>query len=162
MTSDRYIYFFSLAVPSAYLPCPSIHGILEAAVDRTRYTVPHTGHFRQWIHTRAVFSLPVITRFRLHAGAATDKYSRWRPGHEGAFASRETSGWSPPPPPPPPRQVRSSRITIALATSQWNFYKVRNCRGDGCPVSHDNSRRCISYVAPFYSREEAAKIYGRR
>lgn len=100
MTSDRYIYFFSLAVPSAYLPCPSIHGILEAAVDRTRYTVPHTGHFRQWIHTRAVFSLPVITRFRLHAGAATDKYSRWRPGHEGAFASRETSGWSPPPPPP--------------------------------------------------------------
>lgn len=57
MTPDRY-YFFSLAVrvPTYRATCPSIHGILEAAVDRTRYTASHTGHFRQQVHTRAVLS----------------------------------------------------------------------------------------------------------
>jgi len=31
---------------------PRIRGISEAAVDRARYTIPHTAHFRQRVHAR--------------------------------------------------------------------------------------------------------------
>lgn len=152
--------------PSTYATCPSIHGISEAAVDRTpRYTVPHTGHFRQRTHGRArtlyththARSDPLLREFvytrarrraRIHSCFVPPSRERYRePGEREQGEKRED----------PraaartrakeqrraaePRQVRFSRLTIVVAVLEFLPWKVRNCQ-QRLSASRDNSSFC--------------------